>query len=249
MRKLKTAVLLIAALHGANAWAASSDEIQVYDDAISDPGEADMDVHINYVPSGIKTPAYPGEIPAHHNFRITPEFAYGLNKNWDAGLYLPIIREGGGDWHAEGMKLRLKYMADHSTVGFYWGLNGELGYSSHRTEEQHWNFELRPILGYKNKDWNLTLNPIFGTALSGSDHTPGFSPAVKISRRVTEKTWISIEHYADYGPTNALRSLTQETYLTTDTEVFGHALNIGFGRGWTKDSNDWTLKAIVNVPF
>lgn len=55
-----------------NANAASADEIQVYDDAINDVGELNVDVHMNYVISGIKDTGYPKEIPAHHNFRITP---------------------------------------------------------------------------------------------------------------------------------------------------------------------------------
>jgi hypothetical protein len=82
MRKFKSIFFLYAAIVSADVLGASSDEIQVYDDAINKPGEASVDLHVNYVPSGVKVPAYGGEIPAHHNLRITPEFAYGLNKNW-----------------------------------------------------------------------------------------------------------------------------------------------------------------------
>ncbi len=40
-----------------NANAASADEIQVYDDAINKSGELNIDVHMNYVVSGIKDSA------------------------------------------------------------------------------------------------------------------------------------------------------------------------------------------------
>lgn len=140
-------------------------------------------------------------------------------------------------------------MADVPEEGFYWGVNGELGAVSHRTEPENWNFELRPILGYKVNNWNLTLNPIVGFALSGSDHRPDFSPAMKISRKVTEKTWVSLEHYSGFGLLEDMKSETQATYLTMDTEVFGHDLNFGVGHGWTKQSDDTTIKAIFNIPF
>ena len=247
--RVKLPLVFCIAVAALTAHAASNDEIQVYDDAISKPGEAGVDLHMNFVPSGVRESSYPKEIPAQHDFRVSPEFAYGLNRNWEAGLYLPAIRAADGNWYAEGTKVRLKFMSDNPEQEIYWGLNGELGISSHRTELHNWNFELRPIIGYRMEHWNLSLNPILGFALSGHDHTPDFSPAIKISRKVTEKTWINIENYSDFGPVNNMRSHVQETYLTADTEVFGHDLNFGLGHGWTNESNDWTIKAIFNVPF
>lgn len=249
MFNYKSAILSCAAIVCFDARAASSDEIQVYDQAINKPGETSLDLHMNTVVSGLKVPAYSGEIPAHHDFRLTPEWGYGLNRNWEAGLYLPVIRAASGDWTLEGSKVRLKYMADNPEQGYYWGVNGELGFSSHRTEEHNWNLELRPIVGYKTENWNLTLNPILGSALSGNAHTPDFSPAVKVSRRLSEKNWLNLEHYSEFGTVDHMRSLVQETYLTMDTEVSGHDINFGVGHGWTAGSNDWTLKAIFSLPF
>lgn len=145
--------------------------------------------------------------------------------------------------------MRLKYLADIPEQGYYWGINQEIGVSSHRTEENNWNYEMRPILGYKTENWNLTFNPIVGFAISGSDHTPDFSPAIKVSRKVTDSTWVSIEHYSEFGPVDDMRSHVQATYITADTKVFGHELNIGIGHGWTKESDDTTIKAIFNIPL
>ncbi len=229
--------------------AASADEIQVYDDAINDIGEFNVDVHMNYVPSGIKDSAYQKEIPAHHNSRITPEFGYGLTKNLEGGLYIPTIRSANGDWYLEGLKFRLKYLANREKTGAYWGMNFELGKVAHRTSEQNWNLEVRPIVGYRTDEWNFTINPILSFAVSGNDHTPSFEPALKIGRKLTNKTWINLENYSDFGPIDQMRSHVQETYITADTEVFGHNFNIGIGHGWTQEANDWTLKAILNIPI
>ena len=246
---LNLGLVLCAISFQTKAIAASSDEIQVYDDAINEPGEFNVDVHTNYVVSGIKDSEYPKEIPANHDFRVTPEFAYGLTKNLEGGMYLPAIRSSNGDWYLEGVKFRLKYLADHEKTGMYLGMNFELGKVSHRTAEQNWNLEARPIVGYRTDEWNLAINPILGFAVSGNNHTPTFEPAFKIGHKLTNKTWINLENYSDFGPLNQMRSHVQETYLTADTEMFGHDLNIGIGHGWTQEANDWTLKAIFNIPL
>jgi hypothetical protein len=248
MTMFKYILFALTMLASAKVMAASSDEIQVYDEAINNEGELNVDIHMNYVPVGIKAPAYIGEIPAHHNFRVTPEFAYGYTHNMEVGLYIPAIRDADGSWFLEGAKLRLKYIGDNRERGLYWGVNGELGAVSKRTSEQPWNLEIRPIVGFKTELWNFTVNPIFGFALSGHSHVPGFSPAFKVSRAVTEKTSLNIEHYVDLGNINNMGNQGQETYLSSDTEIFGHGLNVGVGRGWA-GANDWTLKAIFNIPL
>ena len=242
-------ILLVVLINTTNAWATSSDEIQVYDDSINKPGELNVDNHINYVPQGIKEKTRDQEIPAHHNFRFTPEFAYGLTKNWEAGFYIPTIRSGNGDWYIEGAKVRLKYIADHTEHGFYWGINQELAKTTYRTDYVPWNYELRPILGCKIGSWNLYTNPILGFALSGQSHTPKFTPDFRVVNQVSEKVALGIEQYMDFGPINQLRSHVQETYLTIDTELMKNAVQFGIGHGWTRESNDTTVKAIYNIPL
>ena len=242
-------ILLVALINTANSYAASSDEIQVYDDSINQPGELNVDNHINYVPEGIKEKARYQEVPAHHNFRFTPEFAYGLTKNWEAGFYIPTIRFGNGDWYIEGAKVRLKYIADHAEHGFYWGINQELAKTTYRTDDVPWNYELRCILGYKIGSWNLVTNPIFGFALSGHSHTPKFTPDFRVVNQISEKVALGIEQYMDLGPINQLRSHVQETYLTIDTVILKNAVQFGIGHGWTKESNDTTVKVIYNIPL
>jgi len=249
MYKFKLVLFALTMIASAEVMAASADEIQVYDEAINNTGELNVDVHINYVSSGIKNPAYAGEIPAHHSFRMTPEFAYGFSNNLEGGLYIPVLRDADGVWYSELARVRLKYIGDNREQGLYWGINFELGPSTIRTSEERWNLETRPILGYKTDNWNVTVNPILGLTLSGNSHVPGFSPAFKVSRMATEKTWFSIEHYSDFGETNQMKSISQETYLTADTEILGHGVNIGVGHGWTGESNDTTIKAIVNIPL
>lgn len=248
MKKIATAFLMLSMLDSAEVLAASGDEIQVYNEEINAPGELGVEIHTNYVRLGDPVSAYPGEIPSHHNSRITPEFNYGFTHNVDGGIYLPAIRDANGNGFIEGAKLRLKYIGDNRERGFYWGINGELGAISKRTEPERWNLEIRPILGYKTESWHFTTNPILGFTVSGSSHTPNFSPAFKISRRASDVTWLGIEHYTDLGNANQMSNQGQETYLAADTEISGVGLNVGVGHG-TMGANKLTFKAIFAVPL
>lgn len=239
------------ALVSAQARGASNDEIQVYDDAINTPGQWGLDTHVNYVASGIKTPEWPGDAPSNHSFRVTPEFSYGLTSEWELGAYLPFLRTGDGMGYLEGGKVRAKYLAPSEGQAFYWGINQELGWVSLRSAEQHWNMEIRPILGYRTGHWNLTVNPIVELGLSGpGGPVADFSPAARASYALNPTLSLGVEHYAELGQIPNLEPYGQQsqvTYLVMDAEAGGLAINFGVGRGWTGASDRWTIKSIIGV--
>jgi len=144
---LKAALLSLLAASSVVALpcVAAPEEIQVYMDDMSAPGQFGLDVHNNYVISGTTTPSYPGELPTEHVYRLTPEFYYGLTKTLELGFYV-LTTDGAGDSvHTDGAKVRLKYVAPHDAeTGFYWGLNLEIGRTDLRVSELPWNAELRP---------------------------------------------------------------------------------------------------------
>lgn len=243
----------VAFLLAGPAFAASNDEIQVYDDAINKPGEMGLDVHMNHVVSGIKQPSWPGDAPSDHSSRITPEFSYGLNEKWEFGAYLPLLQTSGGARYIEGAKVRIKYMAPHDDDAFYWGINQELGWVSLRSAEQHWNLEIRPILGYRTGKWHFTVNPIIELEFSGpGKENPDFSPAFRASYAVTNNLNLGVEHYAGLGKLEHISPYgqqSQNTYLVADTELAGYAVNFGVGKGWNASSDRWTVKAIIGARF
>lgn len=234
------------------AFAASNDEIQVYDDAINKPGELGLDVHMNYVASGIKTPQWPGDSPSDHSFRVTPEFNYGLTETWEAGAYLPFLMEANGAKHLEGAKVRIKYLSAPKDSAFYWGANEELGRVSLRSAEDYWNLEVRPIFGYRIAKWHFTLNPVLGFSLSGPNRTgPDFSPAFRIRYEPRENLAFGLEHYAGLGNpfSPSAYDQTHVTFVVVDSEVAGHAVNFGVGKGANANSDKWTVKAIIGTRF
>jgi hypothetical protein len=235
------------------ASAASNDEIQVYDDSINKPGEFGLDLHMNYVVSGIKTPEWPGDAPANHSARLTPEFSYGLTETWELGAYLPLLRVADGTTYIEGAKARIKYLSAPEGEAFYWGLNEEVGRVSFRSAEANWNLEIRPILGYRISRWNLSVNPIVDMALSGPDKgIPDFSPAFRASYALRQGLRLGIEHYTELGRLDDLSPYGQETrvtYAVVDAAVGEYDVNFGAGRGWNTASDKWTVKSIVSARF
>ena len=235
------------------ALAASNDEIQVYDDAINKPGEWGLDTHINYVRSGVTAPAWPGDAPSNHSLRVTPELSYGLSETWELGAYLPLLRVADGTNYAEGAKVRIKYIAPAGDDSFYWGVNEELGRVSLRSAEQHWNLEIRPIMGFRSGKWRFAFNPIIGIEIASPNrNNPDFSPALSANYEVAKNLSLGVEHYAGLGKLEHISPYgqqSQNTYIVVASELGGCAINFGVGRGWNASSDKWTVKAIVGFRF
>ena len=139
LMRLLTLVLPVACvLFPGHAGSAMIDEIQVYTDDINKPGEFGLELHVNTTPSGRRTADFPREITPHHGLRITPEFSYGLTRDFEAGLYLPYARDIDRTMHFGGPKLRLKWLpvqTDDSGHGWFAGANLEYAFTSAEFEQ------------------------------------------------------------------------------------------------------------------
>lgn len=148
---------------------AIDDEIQVYTDDINKPGEFGLELHVNTTPSGRSTPDYPGDSPPYHGIRLTPELSYGLNKDWEAGFYLPTVRDADGRYSLAGFKLRLKWLPvkpREDESGWSFGTNFELSDMNKVFSESRYAAEVRTIGGYRAQHWLIGVNPIFDWDLS-----------------------------------------------------------------------------------
>ncbi|TAN71294.1 MAG: hypothetical protein EPN17_01870 [Methylobacter sp.] len=242
---------LLASLWSLATLASTDDEIQVYNNAINAPGQFGLELHSNYVAEGTRIPAYQGDAPSYGSFRETSEFSYGLINNWEIGGYLPLLSRGGIT-RLEGGKLRVKYLKQEDN-GLYYGFNTEVGHTTKRTSEQPWNQELRPIIGYYGEAWRVAFNPVLSWSLVGRDaFLPSFGPMLKVGRVVTGDLVLGVEHFTDLGMVHKIESLQHQghnTYLVLDTTVADVNVNFGAGYGWTQDSDDWTVKLILGLPF
>src|ERR1051326_8614751 len=69
---------------------AQTDEIQVYNADIAPTGKFNLTWHQNYTPIGLKTPPFPGGVIPNHAYIGVPEWAYGVTKWFELGLYMPL---------------------------------------------------------------------------------------------------------------------------------------------------------------
>ena len=258
LRRLVGGAVLIAALAASHAAiSAQQDEIQVYADDINKRGEFGLEWHLNTTPEGRTKPDYPGEITNNHGFRFTPEFSYGLTSDVELGLYLPMLVDGAGDYHFVGVKYRLKWVPirpNDDAEGWFLGANTELSRVGYKFSESPWTTELRPIIGYKGKDWLFAFNPILDWDLSNglASWDPTFVPSVKFNREVVKDISLGAEYYSDMGKLGHIEPWDKQDnrlYATLDVDMKPLVFNFGVGRGLTEASDKWTIKAIIEVPI
>ncbi len=258
LRPCRAALLAVLALLPFSACrAALYDEIQVYADDINEPGRFGLELHVNTTPRGRSEPDYAGEAVPNRGWRVTPEFSYGLTRDFEAGLYLPVSRERGDSTRLAGAKLRLKWVPVHAEDhgGWFFGMNGELSRLQRRYSESRNGFELRTMLGWRDARWLVAVNPVLGWDLSGGylGRAPETGLSTKVARTLGASGFAAgIEHYARLGTlTDTLPSGRQSSTLYAVIDYGGHGweLNFGVGRGLTSSSDALSVKAIVGFPF
>ncbi|MBV8604345.1 MAG: hypothetical protein JO224_06625 [Pelomonas sp.] len=243
-------LLALGAVAGAGA---APEEIQVYLDDKEAPGGISVDWHNNYVLSGRSSPAYPGEQPPAEVYRLTPELNVGLTDTLEYGLYVLTSRNREGDWHANGVKMRLKYIAPHDEKqGLFWGVNIEAGKSDLAIEPYPWNAELKGIVGTHSGPWTFGLNLNLDSSLDRHAGPVDADIDIKVNYALTAKTQLGVESYNELGPLSHFDAWSRNgktIFAVVDTEVAGLALDAGLGRGTNGNSDRWTLKFILNTPF
>ncbi|MCB1142663.1 MAG: hypothetical protein H7A24_04510 [Leptospiraceae bacterium] len=230
------------------------DEIQVYTDSMNAPGKYGVELHSNYVNEGSTKPEYRGELPTDHVTQAVTEFAYGLNKNFEAGLYFPpMALAPDGSIYENGIRFRIKFIGDSLLENrLFWGLNTEVGYSTKRVSDTSYNLEFRPIIGYKADDWLISFNPNMEAPLSGKSSMPDFDPCLKAGYYVKKGILLGFEEYLGLGPLNQMNSLRDAEslfFLATDISLEKLNLNFGVGRGNQNMRDKGVVKMIFTIPF
>jgi hypothetical protein len=229
------------------------DEIQVYNAEINRPRQFSLQLHGNYILSGIDQPEIPGGLVPEESFNGTPEFAYGVFDWWEVGAYLPYAVEPGPHFFSGGAKLRTLFVSPGAASRrFFYGLNIEISYETEKFSLDRWGSEVRPIIGWRWSHVEFIVNPIVDVPLSGEDRAAIFAPATRLAW-IPEPSWaVGLEHYADFGPLRdfvPLDAQQQELYLVADRSFRSFDIDFGVGHGFTDASNDWTVKFILSWAF
>lgn len=233
---------------------AAPEEIQVYEDDAVATGHFGLDLHNNYVVSGARAADYPGGVAPDRQYRFTPEFYYGLAPNIELGLYVLADHDRTGETAIGGEKFRIKYIAPRPEGrDWYWGLNLEVGREGARYAQNPWNSEVKGILGWRRGRWDVAVNANVDAALSGPRTPP---PSLELTTKVGYQTRpnlsFGVETYDTLGDRRNFGRFGQNeqtVYAVSDLKVRGFDLNLGVGRGLTRPSDRWVLKAVIGVPL
>jgi hypothetical protein len=232
-------------LLGSSAHAAP-EEIQIYMDEMNAPGQFGLDVHNNYVATGHTTDDYVGEQQSLHRYRLTPEFAYGLTRSFELGLYLPLAtidRDGLG---IDGLKLRLKFIAPKRRDQiWFWGANFEIGGVDHGLDINPYNAELKGIAGLRTGPWTVAFNANLDFKVYGpASNPPSVDLDLKLSYFVTKAVALGVETYDDPFALG-----DDSSFVTLDASWAGWDLDLGVGSGYGTNPDRFLIKAIVGIPI
>lgn len=230
---------------------AQTDEIQVYDAEIAAPGKFNLTWHNNFTPDGLKTPAFPGAIPADRSFNGVTEWAYGATPWLELGLYLPLYSiSQSHDVTVNGGKIRLLFVRPHAADHtFFYGANFEFSYNATYWEPVRFTSEIRPIFGWHLHPVDIIINPILDNSFQGGFANLDFAPAARVAYNFTPKFALAAESYSDVGPLRAVLPTRLESHQVW--AVFDRSTRIGnfeggIGFGVTPASDKITLKLIFS---
>ena len=229
-----------------------TDEIQVYDAEIAEPGVFNLLLHTNYTPIGRKTPDFPGAIIANNSVNGAWEWAYGVTDWFEQGLYLPVWSPHSEDhgFSINGFKLRELFVRPHAAEHkFFYGVNFEFSVNRLYWEPRRITSEIRPIVGAHLGKVDFILNPIVDTDYTGGVKNLEFVPATRLAYNLNSKWAIAVEEYSDFGPLKNFGPISDQSHEIWG--VFDHSgkvihIEAGAGVGVTGGADRLTLKLMVS---
>jgi len=231
---------------------AQTDEIQVYDAEIAEPGIFNLMIHTNFTPVGRTTGIFPNAIIPNDSVNGAAEWAYGVKPWFEQGLYLPVYSFNSSNHGAtiNGFKIRELFVRPnaHEHKLFY-GMNFEFSVNALYWESRRITSEIRPIVGVHFNRWDLIYNPILDTSYVGGLKGMEFNPAGRVAYNLNDKWAVAAEEYDGFGQLSSfVRSDQQfhEAWAVVDRN--GGFLNIetGIGIGWSGGADKVTLKLMLS---
>lgn len=247
---MQAVLAMLILLLATAAASAQTDEIQVYDAQIAEPGVFNLMIHNNFTPWGLKAPRFPGGLVANQTLNGVPEWAYGVTDWFEQGLYLPLYSVANGEGPVlNGFKIRELFVIPHAADRtFFYGVNFEFSYNAEHWDPYRYTSEIRPILGWHLGKFDFIVNPILDNSWTGFNNLD-FAPSARLAYNI-DKTWaVAAEVYSDYGPVKQFLPLSQQSQqLFGVIDYRGEDFNIeaGVGFGLTSSSDRLVFKLMVS---
>jgi hypothetical protein len=244
-----TAAFLLLVFYSASA-SAQTDEIQVYDAEIAEPGVFNLMVHNNFTPDGLKTPRFPGGLVPNQTLNGVPEWAYGVTDWFEQGLYLPLYSVADGEGPVlNGFKVRELFVVPHAAERtFFYGVNFEFSYNSTHWDSNRYTSEIRPIIGWHLGKFDFIINPILDNSWTGFNNLD-FAPSVRVAYNLSKIWAVATELYSDYGPLKHFLPAveqSQQLFGVLDYKSDDFNIEAGVGFGLTPASDRLVVKLMIS---
>lgn len=250
MRACAFVVITLMAVPAADF--AQTDEIQVYDAEIAEPGIFNLMVHTNFTPIGRKNPTFPGAIIPNDSLNGAAEWAYGVAPWFEQGLYLPVYSLYSTGRHAtnNGFKIRELFVRPHAhDHKFFYGLNFEFSVNALYWERTRITSEVRSIVGLHLHRVDLIYNPIVDTDYTGGFKNLEFVPCFRAAYNLNNSWALAAEEYDDFGPLRHLVPPDQqfhEVWAVLDHNSGFLNVETGVGFGVTSGADKLTFKLMLS---
>jgi hypothetical protein len=227
-----------------------TDEIQVYDANIAEPGVVNLTWHNNYTPDGRTLPSFPGAVIPDKSWNGGFEWAYGVTPWLEAGLYLPLYSVSKDkNLTYNGSKLRLLFVEPNAEQHkFFYGVNFEFSFNQSQWDPNEETSEIRPIFGLHLHPWDFIVNPILDNSWRGGFKSLDFAPESRIAYHVNDDWAVAVEEYDDIGQLRNFYKGDQQFHELWG--VFDHYaktdIEAGIGFGLTPGSDAVTLKLMFS---
>jgi hypothetical protein len=229
---------------------AQTDEIQVYNGQIAEPGTSNLTLHNNFALDGQRSPAYPSGLVPDHTLNGVAEWAYGVRPWMEAGLYLPLYSYvAGGPLVFNGFKLRALFVnPDNASEPFFYGVNFEFSYNAAHWDANRYTQEIRGIVGWHLGSWDLIVNPTLDNSYKGWGQLE-FAPSTRLAYHANGTWTLAAEEFGDFGHLEKFAPIDTQTHqLFGVLDFSGHPWSVEFGIGFglTRATDKTALKLILN---
>jgi hypothetical protein len=249
---LKALFILMAGCIPVHLAAQDNYEIQVYESKTTEKGHTVFELHSNYTPKGNKQ--FTDKVfPSDKIFHETAEITHGFNNWFEIGGYFFNAIGSDGRTGYGGSHFRPRVMVPVSAgLPFGLSLGSEIGYQRLGFFNNHWLFEIHPIIDKEIGRFYFSVNPTFDWNIDKSNDFE-FNPSVKASCEIIKKIGMGLEWYSGYGPIQKMlpwELQRQLLFLATDID-FGEnwEFNAGIGYGLTPSTDAWIIKCILGRRF
>jgi hypothetical protein len=251
----RTAIAVSAlSLLATTARAQQGYEFEVYGAEVLARYARELELHMNFVPSGSQMADNAQGRATHRAVRSSIELGTGLFSWLEASLYAVTYARNGAGVQYVGNRARLTAAAPGSwKLPFDAGLSQEIGYARPGFAENRWAYEITPIFGKEMGCVSLLLNPAFERGLDAGQHAWELEPRARLAYALGGENTVGLEYYSVLGPVSGFdaRSDQRHQLFATGRTEFPTGLEavLGIGRGLTTASDPWVVTTRLEMKF